>query len=78
MHCILSYRKICDVVKMKIYSYDSKFFQVKKLEASVLRIEQQLDEKDQLLYRVRMEARAKSRFLQKTIQVEDIFIFPSL
>ncbi|XP_065052482.1 centrosomal protein of 290 kDa-like [Rhopilema esculentum] len=41
---------------------------VKRLEVAILRIEQQLDEKDQILYRTRMEARAKARFLQKTVQ----------
>eukprot|EP00794_Sanderia_malayensis_P012922 gene12922-14254_t len=41
---------------------------LKKLEVAILRVEQQLDEKYQLLYRTRMESRAKTRFLKKTIQ----------
>ena len=50
--------------------------QVKRLEVGILRVEQRLDEKDQILYRTRMEARAKSRFLQKTIQVSYCIILP--
>ena len=52
------------------FDWNWRLFQVKKLQAAVLRIEQQLDEKDQMLYRVRIEARAKARFLQKTVQVK--------
>lgn len=39
-----------------------------KQEAHVLRLERQIDEKDQALYHAKMEARNKAKFLKRTIQ----------
>ncbi|XP_048578634.1 centrosomal protein of 290 kDa isoform X2 [Nematostella vectensis] len=41
---------------------------VSKLEAQILRLEQKIDEKDQILYHSKTEARNKAKFLKRTIQ----------
>ena len=44
------------------------FFKVSKLDAHILRLEQKLDDKDQVLYHAKLEARNKARYLKQTIQ----------
>ena len=52
---------------------------VSKLEAQVLRLEQQIDEKNQTIYHTRTEAQNKIRHLKKNLFVSFciFFIFPN-
>ncbi|XP_071943126.1 centrosomal protein of 290 kDa-like [Antedon mediterranea] len=47
---------------------ESSVSKIRKMEAHLLRLEQQLDEKEQSLYHTKVDARNKSKHLKRTIQ----------